>query len=305
MKKIIIFAIVIIIVILCFILFSSNGIFQKQKAKTNGLVMLIEFEKSDGLLQWEKELDERGLTALVSIQENVLNECPEVLKRLAQKGYEIAGSYAETPFWDMAYEKQYQFMKETKDLVESVTGKPMRVFGSRYFAYDENTLKTADALGVEYILARGTAGERAIVYKPEEYKVKIISVSNIPFEDMGSGSLCDYSLWARGATAEDFDKVLEGCIAKKPDNMIVVSHAYLGGTRLAWWNAYKKALDSDGILWKGFNDWINNLTPLTMANKDIPVNKEVKYDVPKPAVPIEELESIPTIEDETICPVCY
>ena len=117
--------------------------------------------------------------------------------------------------------------------------------------------------------------------------------------------MCDYSLWARGANAEDFDKVLEGCIDKKPDNMIVVSHAYLGGTRLAWWNAYEKALNSSEVAWKGFNDWINNLIPSTMANKDIPVNKEVKYDVPKPAVPIEELEPIPVLEDETTCPTCY
>jgi hypothetical protein len=305
MKKIIIFTVIIVIVILCFIFFGLKENPQKSETKINGLIMLIEFEKSDGLLQWEKELDKRDLTALVSVQENVLKGCPEVLKRLAQKGYEIAGSYAEAPFWDMPYEEQFQFMKETKDSVESITGKPMRVFGSRYFAYDENTLKVADALGVEYILARGTAGEQAVVYKPEEYNVNIISVSNIPFEDMGSGSLCDYSLWARGATAEDFDKVLIGCIAKNPDNMIVVSHAYLGGTRLAWWNVYEKALNSDKVSWKSFNAWMNNLIPLTMANKDIPVNREVKYEVPKPKVPIEELEPIPISEDETVCPVCY
>jgi len=308
MKKYI-FVIVIILIIVLFAigykLIIQAPVEQEEAKKINGLVMLIEFEKIDGILHWEKELDKRGLNALVSVQENVLKEYPDVFKRLAQKGYEIAGSCAEAPFWDMPYEKQYQFMKETKDSVESVIGKPMRVFGSRYFAYDENTLKVADVLGVEYILARGTAGERAVVYKPEEYKAKIISVSNIPFEDMGSGSLCDYSLWARGATAEDFDKVLTGCVAKNPDNMIVVSHAYLGGTRLAWWNAYEKILNSDKVSWKSFNAWLGNLTPLVMANKDIPVNREVKYEVPKPKVPIEELEPIPGLEDETFCPACY
>jgi hypothetical protein len=309
MKKIILILIIILIVILGFFIFRE--FFQKPKSETkiNGLVMLIEFEKIEGVLWWEKELDKRGLSALVSVQENILKEYPDVFKRLVQKGYEIAGACAGDPFWDMPYEEQYQLMKETKDSVESIIGKPMRVFGSRYFAYDENTLKAADALGVDYILARGTAGERAIVYKPEEYKTKIISVSNIPFEEMGSGSLCDYSLWARGATAEDFGKVLTSCLAKNPDNMIVVSHAYLGGTRLAWWNVYEKALDSDKVSWKNFNAWFDNLTPLVMENKDIPVNREVKYEVPKPAVPIEDLEPIPDLEklkiNETFCPACY
>ncbi len=74
MKKIIIFAVIIIVVTLCFIFFGPKEHPKKSEAKTNGLIMLIEFEKSDGLLQWEKELDKRGLTALVSIQENVLKE---------------------------------------------------------------------------------------------------------------------------------------------------------------------------------------------------------------------------------------
>jgi len=278
---------------------------QGEVKKINGLVMLIEFEEIDGILHWEKELNKRGLTALVSVQENILKEYPDVFKRLAGEGYEIAGSCAGEPFWDMPYEKQHQLMKETKDSVESVTGKQMRVFGSRYFAYDENTLKAADDLGVEYVLARGTAGERAVVYKPKEYDVKIVSVSNIPFEDMGSGSLCDYSLWARGATAQDFDQVVAGCIAKEPSDMILVSHAYLGGTRLLWWNAYEIALNSDKVSWKGFNAWMDSLIPSVMANKDIPVNREVKYEIPKPAVPIKELEPIPDLENETFCPSCF
>lgn len=277
--------------------------------KTNGLIMLIEFEEIKGVWWWEKQLDQRNLNALVSVQKNILEKCPETFKRLAEKGYEIAGNYGEAPFWDMPYDRQFQIMKETKELVEKVTGKPMRIFSSRYFAYDENTLKAADALGIEYVLARGTKGVEAIVYSPLEYKVKIISISNVPFEEMGTGSLCDYSLWARGASSEDFGKVVEGSIEMKPTNMILVSHAYLGGTRIDWWKVYEKALSSDKVSWKKFNDWINNLTPLKMKNSEIPLNKEVKYEVPKPAVPIEDLELIPGLEElesqETFSPVCY
>lgn len=304
MKKIIIISII-ILAALYFTAFIFKDKSSRQEAKINSLIMLIEFEKIDGILHWEKELDKRCLSALVKAQGNVLQAYPEVFKRLADKGYEIAGGYDGAPFWDMPYEQQYSLIKEAKDFVEDITGKPMRVFGSRYFAYDENTLKAADALSIEYILARGTAGERAIVYDPEEYQVKIISVSNIPFEDMGSGSLCDYSLWARGADAGDFAEVLDGCIAKKPNNMIVVSHAYLGGTRLKWWEAYEKILDSDKILWGKFDTWLDNLVPLIMANKDIPVNREVKYEVPTPKVPIEELESISSSGSEIIYPACY
>jgi len=67
--------------------------------------------------------------------------------------------------------------------------------------YDEVTLRVTDKLGVKYILARGTAGAKAVVYKAKEY-TKILSVSNVPSEEMGTGSLCDESLWCRGVTPE-------------------------------------------------------------------------------------------------------
>ncbi|MDD5221086.1 MAG: polysaccharide deacetylase family protein [Candidatus Paceibacterota bacterium] len=305
MKKIITILIISVIVIL----FVSGGIFIWQRLKTpekiNGLMMLIESEKIDGVLHWEEELDKRGLSALIMVKQNILEQYPEDFKRLAQKGYEIAGSVSGDPVWDKPYEYQYEQIKKVQELVENITEKPMRVLSSRYFAYDQTTLRVANELGIEYVLARGTAGEKAIVYAPKEYNVKIISVSNIPFEEMGTGSLCDYSLWARGADANDFATVLNGCIDKKPTNMILVSHAYLGGTRLTWWNVYEKALNSGNVYWKTFNDWMETLTPLVMDNKDIPVNREVKYEIPTPKVPLEELELIPDLNSETMEPICY
>lgn len=225
----------------------------------NTMLMLIEFERIDGILQWEKELDKRNLTALVKVQDNVLEENPEVFKRLADKDYEIAGSHDRAAFWNMPYDEQYKYLKESKELVEEITGKKMRVFGSRYFAYDETTLKAADALDIEYILGRGVNDVEATIYQPKEYKVKVISVTNVDVgEPMGRGSLCDYSLWARGADSEEFGKILDESIAKKPNNMILVSHAYLGGTRLEWWNQYQRILSSDKINWNGFDKWLGN-----------------------------------------------
>ena len=291
--------VLILIIVLGFIAFKFLGTPKKpaSESKINGLIMLIEFENIEGVLHWEKELDVRGLTALVQVQDNILEKYSDVFKRLAAKGYEIGGSYSEAPFWDMPYEEQYQAMKKSKELVECITNKPMRFFGSRYFAYDENTLKAADALGIEFVLARGTAGDKAVIYAPKEYKTKIISVSNVPFEEMGKGSLCDYSLYARGATPEDFGKVVDWCLNDKPTDMILVSHAYLGGTRLAWWKEYEKALQSDKVIWRGnFNEWLNNLEVFSMPVKEIPQNREVQYNVPKPAIPLEQYESIPNLE---------
>ena len=149
----------------------------RAQTATNGLIMLIEFEKIEGIRHWESELDRRGLTALIQAQHNVLKEYPKDFERLAKKGYPIAGLYAEKPFWDIPYDEQYARMREAKEAVERITHKPMRLFGSRYFAYDENTLRAADALGIEYVLGRGTAGALATIYSPHEYKAKIISVS--------------------------------------------------------------------------------------------------------------------------------
>lgn len=299
-----------VLLILIIVLASAAALFYLQQNKTtNGLIMLIEFEGIEGVLNWEEELDSRGINALVKVQDNVLEEYPAVFKRMADKGYEIAGGYDSEPFWGMPYEEQYQYMKEAKDLIYGITGKEMKVFGSRYFAYDENTLKAADALGIKYVLARGTQGVKAAVYAPEEYNVKIISVSNIAFEDMGTGSLCDYSLWARGADAEDFKKVVEESFSENAENLILVSHAYLGGTRLEWWNVYKEALDSERVSWQSFDSWISKAKPLSTPNKDIPLNKEVKYVAPTPAKPIEDYESVPNLdqllEGDEFCPVCY
>lgn len=298
-----------------FTLFIAFGLFLFKKQQinqpTNALMMLIEFERIEGILQWEKALDQKGITALVSVQADILEKYPEEFKRLANKGYEIAGGYDGAPFWDMPYEEQYQHMKDSKEFVERIIGKNLRVFGSRYFAYDENTLKAADALGIPYVLGRGIKDIEAVIYAPNEYKVNVISVSNVDVgEPMGRGSLCDYSLWARGADPAEFGRIVKENIEKKPANMILVSHAYLGGTRLEWWNEYQKALISPELSWKGFDQWIAGQPVISLPNADIPLNKEVKYGTPNPAKPIDAYEPIfgidtgvstYVIEEEAVC----
>lgn len=265
----------------------------RAQTPTNGLIMLLEFERIEGLRHWERELDQRGLTALIQVQRDLMQKYPEDFARLAAKGYPISGLDAEKPFWDMPYDQQLVRMREAKEAVEEITHKPMRVFGSRYFAYDENTLKVADALGVEYVLGRGTAGALATIYAPREYKAKVISVSNVPFGDMGTGSLCDYSLWARGSTATDFAAMLDKVLDSRQADLILVSHAYIGGTYQGWWQAYESALARPEVKWRPFEKWVGAVKINAMPAADIPVNREVKYDTPKPAVPLEKLELLP------------
>jgi hypothetical protein len=258
--------------------------------------MLIEFEKIDGIRHWERELDGRGVSALIQAQQNVLKDFPEDFARLAAKGYTIAGVYAEKPLWDVAYEEQLARMREEKAAVERITRKPMRVFASKYFAYDENTLRAADALGIEYVLGRGTAGALATVYAPREYKAKIISVSNVPFAEMGTGSLCDYSLWARGSTGSEFSAVVAGVLASGLSDLILVSHAYIGGMYKEWWQGYEAALASKQVAWGSFDAWVGKVKINRLPFAEIPVNREVKYETPKPAVPLPKLELLPGLQ---------
>lgn len=62
------------------------------------------------------------------------------------------------------------------------TENPLRLFGSKYFAYNESTLQIAEKLGIDYIPARRSAG------------AKFVSVSNVLSKELGTGSLCDESL---------------------------------------------------------------------------------------------------------------
>ena len=115
------FAFLILLITFIFIIFfTKKNKIQEEKTSINGMIMLIEFEKIEGILQWEKELDARNLTALLKVQDNVLEDYPEVFKRLAAKGYEVAGGYDEAPFWGMSYDEQYNHLKKSKDLVEKI-----------------------------------------------------------------------------------------------------------------------------------------------------------------------------------------
>jgi len=276
--------------------------FQKQKTTINGLFYLINThadEPIDGLLKWEKELDNRKITAMIKVSKPVCEKYPELFKRLSQKGHELILSNPDS-CWDVPYKEQYRVIKEEKIYLEKLTGQTPRVMACKYSSYDENTVKVAQELGIPYVLARGTEDVRAMIYKPEEYDVSLIEVSNVEFGEMGKGSLCDISLFARGSTAEDFNQVFEESLLKSPDSMILVSHPHIGGIKKAYWEVYEKSLESKKVTWCSFDQWLKKLKVKEMPYDQIPVNREVKYLKPNPVVPLDQLENLEDFGDKLV-----
>jgi hypothetical protein len=253
-----------------------------------GMFLIIDHGNVKGLKHWTDEFERRGMPAVIQTNESMVTENCGMIKDLCAKGFEICGAYNERPFWNEPYSFQHEVMSRIKDKVETCTGKPMRIFGSKYSAYDEVTLRAADKLGVGYVFARGAAGARAVVYKPEEYHVTIVSVSNVPAKQMGTGSLCDQSLWSRG---EDPDGLREILFNLKEDRIVLVAQTHLSGVKLNWWNVYQDFLDARIVTWKSLDEFAAN--PIVLPNAKIPVNTEIKYLTPQPKISLEQEPDYP------------
>jgi hypothetical protein len=257
--------------------------------QTEGMLLILDRQNARGLKHWADELTKRNMPACIVIGTATADQYG-LIKEISGRGFEVGGIYNERPFWNQPYNFQYEEIRNVKDKIESRTGKPMRIFGSKYFAYDENTLKAAEALSLEYIFARGAAGAKAVLYKPEEYDVQILSVSNIPANmiEMGTGSLCDESLWSRGESPEGFKGIL---FSLKEERIIVVAQTHLSGVKLHWWNAYQDFLDANIVNWNSLDEFTIN--PLVLPNAQIPINTEVKYLEPNPRIPLEQEPDFP------------
>jgi len=259
--------------------------------KSDGLFVVIDRRNVRGLKHWADELEKREIPALILIDEYMTDEYGEVVRDLSHRGFEIGGWYQEDPFWDKPYGFQYERMDRIRQKIQSSTDRSIRIFGSKYFAYDELTLGIADELGIEYITARGTAGAGSVVYKAEEYNTKIISVSNVPWKDKGSGSLCEYSLWCRNATPDDFREII---FQLSEETIILIAQTHLSGVKLHWWNVYQDVLNSNRFTWKPLEEFAVN--PIVRPYAEIPVNTEVKYVTPQPRIPLEEEPDCPLID---------
>lgn len=256
--------------------------------KVTGLFLVIDRLREQGLNRWCNELERRGIPAVISIHEETVARHCEMVKNISERGFEIACGYKGGPFWGESYDFQLTQAKRIKGLVETCVGRPLRILHSKYFAYTEDTLKVADALGIEYIFARGTAGARAVVYQPREYGAKIISVSNVPSKTMGTGSLCDESLHCRTETPDTLRHLL---FHLKEDRIILVAQTHLSGEKVHWWNVYQEFFDAGIVNWKPLDQFVTD--PVVLPNAEIPINTRADYRVPKPLIPLEQEEGFP------------
>jgi len=251
--------------------------------KIEGMFLLLDRRDMVGLNHWADELERRGIPALIQVDGYTIENNRDIVTDLSKRGFEIGCAFNERPLWNEPYAAQYAILKNMRDRIQPCLARPVRVFSTKFFAYDEVTLKVADALGAEYVLGRGTAGTGAVVYKPKEYKTKIVSVSSVPYKEMGTGSLCDESLWARGVTPVDFKDILFNLREQK---IILVAQTHLSGVKLRWWNVYQDFLNAGTVLWRSLDRFSDDA--VVLPNGQIPVNTEVKYTAPQPNIPLEE-----------------
>jgi glutaredoxin len=245
-----------------------------ETTKPKGMMILIEYTDMVGLSNFVNEMHKRDITGVFFTGPDFVEEnCEEVKKLLEYDNIEIMGAYVKDPLWDMSYEDQYNALKDTKERIEACTGEPIRILSSKYQASDENTAKAAEALGVPYIVARGTTETEAFVYQPEEYDVKILSVSNIPSIRFKYGSLCDYSYWVRGGSPEDMMTELEA--AKYNNKVTPVSHTKIGGIKERWLDMWVEYWDTFDIEWVGLDKIMT--VDMTLPYWQIPQNHNNPY----------------------------
>jgi hypothetical protein len=245
-----------------------------ETTKPKGMMILIEYTDMVGLSNFVNEMYKRDVTGVFFTGPDFVEEnCEEVKKLLEYNNIEIMGAYVKDPLWDMSYEEQYDALKDTKERIEACTGEPIRILSSKYQASDENTAKAAEALGVPYIVARGTTETEAFVYQPEEYDVKILSVSNIPSIRFKYGSLCDYSYWVRGGSPEDMMTELEA--AKYNNKVTPVSHTKIGGIKERWLDMWVEYWDTFDIEWVGLDKIMT--VDMTLPYWQIPQNHNNPY----------------------------
>jgi hypothetical protein len=303
-KKLLILILIPLILVLTFLLLDifllkkyfcpvteSSQITIEEEQIPKAMMILIEFKEIDGLVNMVNDMVQRDIKGLMMLTPDFVEENTIQIQELLDTGnVEIVATYVEEPLWGMPYEQQYEILNDTIERIEAVVDTKIRIISSRYMASDETTVQVAEELGIEYITARGTTDLAAFVYKPEEYDVKIISVSNIDTIEFKYGSLCDYSYFERAGSPDDMIKDLVR--ATKQDKFFGVSHTYIGGYKARWNDMWHEFWDNNEI------EWID-LDTLGQVDKEmpmwqIPVNQNSPYtpERMRPEIPYEEEENV-------------
>lgn len=255
------------------------------------MMVLIEFQQTEGLATMVNAMNERGIKGLVMLSPDFTEENAEDLKSILAVGnLEVIASYVKAPFWDIPYEEQKEIITDTVTRIEDALDIDVNIIGSRYMASDENTLKVAEELGIEYVTARGTTELAMTVYKAEEYDVKILGVSNIDTPEFKYGSLCDYSYYERAGAPDDILRDLKR--AAEEDKFFGVSHTYIGGYKERWHNMWLEFWDNVEVNWVSLDE-IGTIDK-NMPMWQIPINKNAPYTPEKirPVIPYDEEENV-------------
>jgi hypothetical protein len=256
--------------------------------RMKGLFFVLDRKNERGLAHWAEELEKRGIPGVILLDEYTVDHFPNLIRDISKGKFEIGSIFNEGPFWDENEGVQFEIMNRITNKVRLCTRNPPRLFGSKYFAYNESTLKIAEKLGIKYIPARGTAGAKAVVYKPEEFKIMIISVSNVPSKELGTGSLCDESIRCRSETPKGFQDILFNITE---DKIVLVAQTHLSGVKLNWWNVYQQFFERDTVTWQSLDDFAAD--PLLLPVAQIPINTRADYREPKPKIPLEDEPDFP------------
>lgn len=242
--------------------------------KPKGMMLLIEFNNTDGLANMVNDMKKRNIKGLLMVNADFIKKNAEELKEILKTGVvELCPSYDPEPFWGMTYEKQHSIISEMIENAKKYLDVTPRVISSRYMASDETTIKVAEELGIEYITARGTTELKTTIYKPEEYNVKIISVSNLDVPEFKYGSFCDYSFYERAGEPKDMENQFKRAILN--EKIMAVSHTYIGGFKERWNEMWHRLWDNYDVEWVDL-DTLGSVDK-TMPMWQIPVNKNAPY----------------------------
>jgi hypothetical protein len=269
----------------------TSEVIEDEEEKPKAMMLLIEFGNTEGLVNMVNDMKSRNIHGVLMVNGDFIEKNRVVLKEVLKTGViEIAPAYDPEPFWGMSYERQYEIISDLLEKSKKYLDITPRIISSRYMASDENTVKVAEDLGVEYITARGTTELATTVYQPEDYDVKIISVSNIDVPEFKYGSFCDYSFYERGGSPKEMTVQFERAIEN--EKFIGVSHTYIGGYKERWNNMWHNFWDSYEVDWVDLD--VLGSVDKVMPMWQIPVNKNAPYTPEKirPAVSYEDEKSI-------------
>ena len=274
--------------------------------KVSGMMILIEYKDTVGLVNFVNELHKRNIPGVLHVSADFVDKNCNTFKELLNYNMEVMASI-DGVLWDMPYAEQKKLISDAQKKIEACTGKPVKIISSTYMASDMTTLKVADELGIPYVTARGTTDTKATVYQVEGYQAKILSVSNISNVKFKYGSLCDYSFFERSGTPDDMLKELNLAIEpltekeKKTygsyDKVTPVTHTNIGGYLKPWMDMWISFWDStkNKVNWVNLDEFMQK-SDWTLPDWQVPINKNAPY-TPEKIRPITSYDDTEKVQN--------